>query len=67
MALSHTPKMLPEVIKLLVENRGNWRAICEATGINYNTLQAIAQSKSKNPSVNTIECLHEYLTQLSTA
>lgn len=56
------PKMLPEVVALLLEQRGNWRSICEATGVNYNTLQKIAQGKSENPGVNTVEKLHGYLT-----
>ena len=56
------PKMLPSVKALLEVNRGRWPEISEATGVNYRTMQNIVQGRSKEPSVNTIERLHQYLT-----
>lgn len=61
------PKMLPAVIRLLEESRGRWREISAETGISYGTIQNIAQGRSENPGVNTVEKLHSFLTQVEGA
>lgn len=58
----YQPTLLPAVIELLEKRRGKWPEICAATGVNYSTLQKIVQGQVTNPGVNTVECLHKYLT-----
>ena len=60
--MSYTPVLLPTVRKLLSEARGTWPAIQKATGIPYRTIQNIAQGVVDNPSVGTVEKLHQHLT-----
>jgi transcriptional regulator with XRE-family HTH domain len=57
----YKPTLLPAVVEELGRRRGTWREICAETGINYSTLQKIAQGQVTNPGVNTVELLHDYL------
>jgi len=59
------PKLLPTVIALLEANRGRWPEIARETGVEYRTIQNIVQGVSQNPSVNTVERLHKYLTAIA--
>ncbi len=65
--MDYKPRLLPTVKALLVANRGRWPEIAEATGVKYRTIQNIVQGVSLEPSVNTVERLHRYLTDINTA
>ena len=63
MMIDLEPKLLPAVKVLLESNKGRWREISSETGVSYGTIQNIAQGRSENPSVNTVEKLHNFLNQ----
>lgn len=60
--MEYRPILLPTVRALLEQSKGQWPEISAATGIKYKTIRNIAQGSVVDPSVNTIEVLHRYLT-----
>lgn len=44
----------------LKESKGNWRVVCENTGLDYSWLTKLAQGRIPNPSVHKIQTLHDY-------
>ena len=60
--MEYRPVLLPTVRALLEQSKGRWPEIAEATGVKYKTIRNIAQGHVVDPSVNTIEVLHRYLT-----
>lgn len=53
--------MLNRTKTLLQQHKGHWRSICEKTDLDYDWLTKVAQGSIKDPGVNKIQRLHDYL------
>ncbi len=56
----HVETQYQYVIRKLNEKKLRISKISEELGLNLNTLYAIQTGTSKNPSVHTIQALHDY-------
>ena len=52
--------MLGFVKRRLEESRGYWPLIAEATGVPYFTITNIAQGKSEDPRISSVQKLVDY-------
>ena len=52
--------MYAYVMRKLMGNKGRWRAVSKDLDISYMTLYSIATGTSENPSIHTIQKLHDY-------
>lgn len=50
-------------VDLLNKRKGDWPSISKATGIPYSTICKIAQGHHRNPSVHSIQTIHDCLKQ----
>jgi len=55
--------ILDEVVTGLDAHRGIWPRIAAETDVPYSTLQKIAQGQRKNPRVQTVIALRDWLKQ----
>lgn len=55
------------VVRRLGEKKGQWGRVSETSGVPYDTVTKIAQGKTKNPRINTIERLDRALREMEAA
>lgn len=55
--------LLEQTLTRLDELRGQWPDIARRSGVPYHTLTRIAQRKSPDPRVSTVQRLHDCMTQ----
>ena len=58
-----TSRMLTETRDLLQRDKGNWYVTAAETGLGREWIAKLAQGVIKEPSVNRVERLHDYLTE----
>lgn len=56
-----TTDLLKQTLSLLAERKGQWPAICRATGLDYDWLTKLAQGRISDPGVRKIQQLHDHL------
>lgn len=54
--------LLTQTLALLAERKGQWPAVCRATGLDYDWLTKLAQGRIADPGVRKIQRLHDHLT-----
>lgn len=55
-----TETMLQFVLVSLDRARGRWAHVSKESGVPYHTLTKIAQRRSANPRIDTVQRLHVY-------
>jgi predicted transcriptional regulator len=55
----NSPRFL-SLIERLQSAKRTWRVVSQATGVPYSTLTKVAQGKTRNPRVSTVEALERY-------
>ena len=58
------PPILDDVVGHLGRWKGYWRDISAGSGVPYNTVTKIAQGRTRNPRILTIEKLHAHLAMI---
>lgn len=58
------PDFLAETLRLLELRRGQWMAVCNATGLSYSWLTKLAQGQITNPTIQRLQALHDHLVEL---
>ena len=53
--------LLTQTLALLAERKGQWPAVCRATGLDYDWLTKLAQGRIADPGVRKIQRLHDHL------
>lgn len=59
-----TTNLLAQTMALLAERKGQWPAICAATGLGYDWLTKLAQGRINDPGVRKIQRLHDHLSMV---
>lgn len=57
-------KLFAYVIRRLAETRGRWTDASKYSGVPYDTVKKIAQGRTKDPSVSTVQKLADYFERL---
>lgn len=52
--------LLNFVVSSLQADRGHWVTVSKVSGVPYHTLTKIAQERTKNPRLDTVERLAKY-------
>lgn len=58
------PDLLVATLRMLESRRGQWVAVCQATGLNYSWLTKLAQGQITNPTIQRLQTLHDHLVAL---
>jgi hypothetical protein len=53
--------LLSKTLQALSDRKGQWPAICRATGLDYDWLTKLAQGRITDPGVRKIQRLHDHL------
>jgi len=66
--MPHDSRMDEPILKFLQrrlnESKGDWPKIAETTGVPYGTVVNIAQGKSTNPTLSSVQPLIDYYREL---
>jgi predicted transcriptional regulator len=57
------PTLLDGIVFRLQEFKGRWPEVAEGSGVPVSTVRKVAQGRTKNPGVDTVEKLWKYLEQ----
>jgi predicted transcriptional regulator len=57
-------KLFAFVLRRLGETRGRWTDAAKYSGVPYDTVKKIAQGRTKDPSVSTVQKLADYFERL---
>lgn len=58
-----TTDLLQQTLDELARRRGQWPAICRATGLDYDWLTKLAQGRIADPGVRKIQRLNDFFRQ----
>ena len=53
--------ILNDVVERLAQWKGHWRDIAEGAGVPYDTVAKVAQGRTKNPGILTVDRLRTHL------
>jgi hypothetical protein len=56
-----TTNVLALVVAGLAARKGQWRDIAEGTGVPYDTVTKIAQGKTENPKIQSLQPLYDWI------
>jgi len=56
--------ILNDIIVKLNSHKGNWRLICDETGLGYEWISKLARNKISGPGICKIQRLYTYLNKL---
>jgi predicted transcriptional regulator len=48
------------IVDALQKSKGRWMEIANDTGVPYHTITKIAQGRTENPRINTVDALDKY-------